>query len=91
MCDYHIVDAAGGDAEADEVAEVTEVTKQLEKQAIEDKEKDEDGDEGGDRHRSGQYFIWQSVTAVCVCAQTEMMEKGLQEKRRRKRRRKDVS
>lgn len=35
--------AAGAEAEADGVPEVT---KQLEKQAIEDKEKEEDGEEG---------------------------------------------
>lgn len=35
--------AAGAEAEADGVADVT---KQLEKQAIEDKEKEEDGEEG---------------------------------------------
>lgn len=37
------VAAAGAEAEADGVAEVT---KQLEKQAIEDKDKEEDGEEG---------------------------------------------
>lgn len=38
-----VLDAAGAEAEADGVAEVT---KQLEKQVIEDKEKDDDGEEG---------------------------------------------
>lgn len=38
-----VCDAAGGEAEADGVSEVT---KQLEKQAIDDKEKEEDGEEG---------------------------------------------
>lgn len=37
------LDAAGAEAEADEV---TEAAKRLEKQAIEDKEKDEDGEDG---------------------------------------------
>lgn len=45
--------AAGPEAEADEVAEVT---KQLEKQAIEDKEKEEDGEEGEClKHPSSSY------------------------------------
>lgn len=38
-----LLHAAGAEAEADGVSEVT---KQLEKQAIEDKEKEEDGEEG---------------------------------------------
>lgn len=38
-----LVDAAGAEAEVDGVSEVT---KQLEKQAIEDKEKEEEGEEG---------------------------------------------
>ena len=43
VVDDGVLDAAGTEAEADGVAEVT---KQLEKQAIEDKEKEEDGEEG---------------------------------------------
>ncbi len=42
-CWWSSLAAAGAEAEADGVAEVT---KQLEKQAIEDKEKEEDGEEG---------------------------------------------
>lgn len=38
-----VLDAAGAEAETDGVAEVT---KQLEKEVIEDKEKDDDGEEG---------------------------------------------
>lgn len=45
--DTYVVDevygAAGGEAEGDGVSEVT---KQLEKQAVDDKEKEEDGEEG---------------------------------------------
>ena len=88
--------AAGAEAEADGVADVT---KQLEKQAIEDKEKEEDGEEGDLTSRPMMHVsprktlnLLAGVTTVFSPAQMETTERTRQGKRRRrKRRRKDVS